>query len=356
MHPMQVPSPPESGYAPLCPVCDYDIAAHEGVPTEAEGEFTADVACPECGFAVPAGGWVIEGSAKRRGAVPRKGVEVVGAILNTLLAGVWLLTRLGWQILPFPVPSTMVSVFVWFNGGAAAVFWYRVWRRMQQAKLNPRARVEGREIRWVASAAGLERIDRRSFLRPPKRASVPASRVHRVTGAWADAAVGSPSGRGLARRAVRLTAWEWQLDARGREVDIAARSLFVQADVDDRDGTDPHPSTLAAKVERSIGVGRVHGCSVPQLPLADSQARLRFFIILQSVCCGGALVAWHVFLVRWVTTASVPRGSALAEWVVLTLGIALVPLPLVYFGTLAVIRARRRRWVREQVGAARAQE
>ncbi|NDA56925.1 MAG: hypothetical protein EBX61_11705, partial [Betaproteobacteria bacterium] len=89
----------------------------------------------------------------------------------------------------------------------------------------------GRGIRWVVSAAGIECVDRRNFLRPAKRRFIPAARVHRIIGASVGKGVGGGSGGDGPGSACVLMAWVLRLDARGWAVDIEPMSIYALRDV-----------------------------------------------------------------------------------------------------------------------------
>jgi len=358
-----------SGYVPHCPRCDYELAALAGVPAEPEGEFTADVACPECGFALPAGGRVIEGASNKQALWQGKGWDIFGGIGNMLLVGVWLLELLGWPVLSFRRSAAFCVVFMFVHGGVGFICLHRVWRRMQQGKLTSRAGRPGRGIRWVVSAAGIECVDRRNFLRPPKRTLIPAARVHRIIGASVAKGVLGGAGSDGPGRVFVLMAWVLRLDARGWAVDIEPMSIYALRDAVDPDRAGANPVVLASRLERSVGLPAAHGRGIPHLPLADRASRLRFLAILGSVCFGISSVAFFVAfqakVLNSIATAGNPGGSPAEAWIltlspiealILTQGSALAAVALIYLGTLAVIRRARRRWVRQHVGAARVWE
>lgn len=68
--------------APYCPVCDYDLAALPGVPAERGGEFAEDIACPECGVAVAAGGRIVEGSTHPDNLAPNTRFDIAACVAN----------------------------------------------------------------------------------------------------------------------------------------------------------------------------------------------------------------------------------------------------------------------------------
>lgn len=343
--------PSTSSYVPRCPICDYALAALVFVPAESKGEFTVDVACPECGFVVPAGGRIIEGSVNGKALAPIKGPDIFVGILNLLVAGAGSVALLGWRLFPFPMPVAYCAVVIGVNGGVGFMFLYRVWRRIQQVRLPSRTGRLVHGIRWVISVAGIERIDRRNFLRPPKRTWIPAARVYRITGASVAMGARNRPNRESHGSAARLTAWFMQADARGCAVDIESTSVVVLHGAVDREGSGTDPAVLASQLERCLGLHARHGRGIPQLPFADSGARLRFLGTLGTICFGIAFLAFQAIALRDIATASNP-GQFLIEVLVLTQGSALVAVALIYFGTLAVIRRVRRRWVRDHIVAA----
>lgn len=103
-----------------CPLCEYDLAALPGTPDRAGAVFTADVTCPECGTAVPAGGRVIEGALHPQSLRPNSRAMIVVLVVNAAL---------------FILISTQL-IFRTFRGGAVAGPNASPWMLIQAAAMG----------------------------------------------------------------------------------------------------------------------------------------------------------------------------------------------------------------------------
>ena len=340
--PMSRSSRSSPSRAPYCPVCDYDLAALPGVPAERGGESAEDIACPECGVAVAAGGRIVEGSTHPDNLAPNTRFDIAACVANAVFATYLAFCAL--LGLRSVFPNVMVAFVAVFMGCNAIILGRKLWLRRRQATTTARAGYAGRQIRWVASSAGLECIDRNALLVPSRRTVIPASRIHRVTGDWVTAEVWSGVWSRSVRGAAGLTAWEWKMDAQGLVVDLVPTSIYTLDAMGDGGGLGASASVLAANLETSLGLRAGGGYrSLPQLPLVDRVARIRF---LGSVVMGCVVLA----LVPVSVAALMRAGtSSLAAVVVIASATAICAAAGIYFGRLALIRRARRRWAREHV-------
>ena len=329
-----------SASPPHCPKCEYDLAALDGAPATSDGVFTDRVACPECGLVVPSGGRVIEGSLHpvNLGANPTI-VKVFFAVNAVAFLAVISSVIGGFS----PMPRIASLAMAVSSGGCAFFLGWDLWRRSRRARGAARAAPAGREIRWVFSPAGLESIDRRRLLKPPTISSIPASRIHRVTGSPAQVTIRGADGTPEVRDAALLTAWAWKLDAGGRAIDLVPSSIYTLDGLRPLDSSEGQASMLASRLEQDVGISKDRGPrDLPRAPLSDPRARGRFFKVV--------LVAGYVLpgVALPIMIARSKDGLGLGFPAMMLIGLAsAVALPLiVYFGTLGVIASSRRRWAR----------
>ena len=220
-----------------CPQCDYAFGSLPGVPKGRFDAFSADVTCPECAYAIPAGARLVAGSSIEAGAQPlthaRRNRQVLvalapmGYLLITGLQGIsdlalkWSAGVTAWDFLKVAT-LPLVGFILW---GA--------WR-----KWTPRPERDGRapaafDRRWICAPGALivfegEPSGTATSVPPWKRHD--AADIHSIV-------AGSPFDRRRRwnagdRPVVALTANVWTRGRDGRRNDLSARTVFVDIDSD----------------------------------------------------------------------------------------------------------------------------
>ncbi|MEY3024298.1 MAG: hypothetical protein RJA16_1124 [Planctomycetota bacterium] len=321
-----------------CPRCEYDLASLRGAPERSDGVFAIEVACPECGFVVPERGRVIEGSMHpvNLGATPQV-IWVMAAINGAFfvmacwfvigpLQGLSLVPKLGMLIGP---------------GGVTLSLAFEIWRRSRWARRSTRVAPPGREIRWVVSPAGLDRIDRSRLLRAPRVETFPATRVHRVMGAPAEVTVRSREGSRETADAALLIAWSWKTGAAGRIVDVVPTAIYTMDGIRPGEASGTQAEALATSLERTLGVaieGRER--ALPPSLFADPRAKLRF---IKAVAVAGMIVAAAACI------SLIPDLNPDVDQFTLTtilIAAATIPPAAILAGVFGTIASWRRRWAR----------
>jgi hypothetical protein len=256
-----------------CPKCDYVLAGLPGTPERWDGTFVADVACPECGGTVPAGGRVLEGAIHPGGLKPVPGVFLAMLVVNILAIG-FMGSFAVREMLRGGGPSghSWLGPTIQFlsNGGIVVWLAWLAWRRSPMARRKARAAPAGCEVRWIVGPGGIEQVDRRNPFKPAVCTRIEASRLWRVTGE----PVELPE---IRRAASLLIAWNWKLDAHGRRIDIESRALSTL------DGQGPaafqtwsRADEVAREIERATGLPADDASrGLPWAPFADPRVHER---------------------------------------------------------------------------------
>ncbi|MBU3684543.1 MAG: hypothetical protein FGM39_11125 [Phycisphaerales bacterium] len=297
--------------------------------------FEREVACPECGFAVPAGGSVIEGAAHPINLGSNAMMAKVSLAVNVLIV----LFSLSMSARAIAQGSYALLISPLALAGISIVVARESWRRSRRAKGSARAAPAGREVRWVVSPAGITIIDRRNAFRPPQVASHAAACLHRIVGEPAKVTVRDKDGERVDRGAALLTAWTVKVDSAGRAVDLVPASIYTL------DGLEPGPSmgrsvrALVDELEASTGIaGRTGFRGLPIFPLSTPAARLSF---MKALSISGLCLAFVVLSV----SGRLSGGLGALPWMMTVFAM----LAAAYFGTLGVSAARRRGWVRRNL-------
>lgn len=322
-------------HPPHCPRCEYDLSALDGVPLDSDGVFAREVVCPECGFAVPAGGCVIEGAAHPINLGSNATMAKVSLAVSVLIV----LFSLSMSARAIAQGNYARLVSPLSLAGISIVVGHEAWRRSRRAKGSARAAPAGREVRWVVSPAGVTIVDRRRAFRPPQVASHAAACLHRIVGEPAKVTVRGKDGVRVDRDAALLTAWTVKVDSAGRTVDLVPASIYTL------DGLEPGPSTgrsvraLVDELEASTGIaGRTGFRGLPVFPLSTPAARLSF---MKALTISGLCLAFVVLFVSGRRSG----GLDALPWMMTVFAVVAAA----YFGTLGVLTARRRGWVQRNL-------
>ena len=326
-------------HPPHCPRCEYDLASLPGVPTQPDGVFEREVACPECGFTVPAGGRVIEGAIHpiNLGANPRLAMAafLLNAVVFVILAALSARQMLQGN---FDRATGLLG-----SGGASAFLGYEIWRRSRRARGFERAAPAGREVRWVVSPEGLVRVDRRKAFRAPAVKAHPAAQVCRIVGEASEVTVRADDGTRTTRGAALLTAWTWKPGPDGTPIDLVPTSLYTLDGMAPGGTAGEQARALAAVLEAAVGVPMepMHR-ALPDVPLSTPRARLNF---LKAVFVAGSFST----AILLMTIGVKPRGVGL----VFVMATVLAVPSTIYWGSIGALVLARRRWVRRRSGAGR---
>lgn len=337
---LSMPNDPAPNHRPPhCPRCEYDLAALRGAPERSDGVFAIEVACPECGFVVPARGRVIEGSMHpfNLGATPRV-IWVMAAINGASFVMAWWLVIGPLQGLSL-VPKLCMLIG---SGGVTFFLALELWRRSRWARRATRVSPPGREIRWVVSPAGLDRIDRRRVLRAPRVETFPAARVHRVTGAPLEVTVRSEDGSRETADAALLIAWSWKTGEAGRIVDVVPTGIYTMDGIRPGEASGTQAEALATGLERTLGVaieGRER--ALPPSGFADPLAQRRFIKKAAAVIGTIGAAAAGIVLMQRLD----PDGDWLTALSILLAALTITPAAILA-GAFGAIAFRRRRWAR----------
>lgn len=206
-----------------CPKCDYALGALRGAPADPFGEFTEEVRCPECSFAVPRGARLVTGSSTVAGSQPLTGRRRINQLLLAAAPSLYLL-MLGIEGMVGLVRRGAAGFSTWDAVKASGlvivglIVW-SAWRRW-----TPSAEADGRapasfDVRWLAVPGALEVF-------------TGGSPVRHDGADFRGIVVTSPDEPWTRRRAddrmvAALTANVWHRDSTGRRSDLRQAVIFV---------------------------------------------------------------------------------------------------------------------------------